>query len=87
MPKSARNLYDERANELSEDYDKDKENNNSYEENSNFEKSNNYEDNTELDASIKQYISRSIHNLNVHSGEDVKNMKSLLKLILEILKT
>ena len=51
MPKSARNLYDERANELSEDYDKDKENNNSYEENSNFEKSNNYEDNTELDAS------------------------------------
>ncbi|KEA32401.1 MULTISPECIES: hypothetical protein [Staphylococcus] len=72
LPKSARNLYDDRANELSEDYDKDKENNNSYEENSNFEKSNNYEDKTELDASIKQHISRSIHNLNVHSGEDVK---------------
>lgn len=72
LPKSARNLYNKRANELSEDYDKDKENNDSYEENSKYEESNNYEDDTELDASIKQHISRSIHNLNVHSGEDVK---------------
>ncbi|WP_367122844.1 hypothetical protein V6D01_10885 [Staphylococcus capitis subsp. urealyticus] len=66
LSKSARNLYDERANELyKNDTTKKKE---SYDNDEQYDNINN----TELNSSIEQKISKSIHNLNVHSDEDVK---------------